>query len=66
MSNTTLELTERDFDLAIPRSQRERIMRGELADGSDVVALRRFVGLTQAAATGIIPLAAKGNSASAR
>ena len=41
------ELTERDFARAIPRKQRERILRGRLAGGDDVVALRRFVGLTQ-------------------
>ena len=41
------ELTERDFARAIPRKQRERILRGRLAGGEDVVALRRFVGLTQ-------------------
>ncbi len=50
------ELTERDFARAIPRRQRERILQGRLAGGEDVVALRRFVGLTQeqfAAALGI-------------
>ena len=41
------ELTERDFARAIPSRQRERILRGEIASGEDVVALRRFVGLTQ-------------------
>lgn len=49
MTDETPELTESDFERAIPRRQRERIMRGELAGGSDVVALRRFLGLTQAA-----------------
>lgn len=50
------ELTDRDFARAIPRKQRERILRGRLAGGEDVAALRRFVGLTQqrfAAALGI-------------
>ena len=50
------ELTDQDFARAIPRKQRERILRGRLAGGDDVVALRRFVGLTQrqfAAALGI-------------
>ena len=42
------ELTARDFAKAIPRKQRERIMSGRIAGGQDVVALRRFVGLTQA------------------
>ena len=50
------ELTDRDFARAIPRKQRDRILRGRLAGGQDVVALRRFVSLTQqqfAAALGI-------------
>jgi putative transcriptional regulator len=41
------ELSEADFSRAIPRRQRERILRGTLAGGDDVVALRRFVGMTQ-------------------
>ncbi len=41
------ELTREDFVRAIPRKLRERIMRGEISGGNDVVALRRFVGLTQ-------------------
>jgi putative transcriptional regulator len=40
-------LTERDFAKAIPRKQRERILRGRIVGGEDVVALRSFVGLTQ-------------------
>ena len=50
------ELTEDDFARAFPRRLRERITRGEISRGDDVVALRRFVGLTQnefAAALGI-------------
>ncbi|MBP7146519.1 MAG: helix-turn-helix domain-containing protein [Acidobacteria bacterium] len=50
------ELTARDFARAIPHSQRERLRSGRLAGGRDIVALRRFVGLTQqqfAAALGI-------------
>ncbi len=47
MSNEIRELTERDGARAMPRKQRERILRGELAGGEDVIALRRFVGLTQ-------------------
>jgi len=43
------ELTERDFARSIKRSQRERLIRGEIASGDDIVALRRFVGLTQQA-----------------
>lgn len=41
------ELTDKDFARAIPRKQRERILRGRLAGGEDVIALRGFVGLTQ-------------------
>lgn len=41
------ELTEEDFARAIPRRQRERIMRGEIDPVKDIVALRRFAGLTQ-------------------
>ena len=40
------ELTRADLGRALRRSQRERIMRGELQPG-DVAALRRFIGLTQ-------------------
>lgn len=47
MDDEIRELTDRDFARAIPRRQRERILRGRLAGGEDVVALRRFVGLTQ-------------------
>src|SRR6266699_218558 len=47
MSDEIRELTDRDFARAMPKRQRERILRGELAGGEDVVALRRFVGLTQ-------------------
>ncbi len=43
----TRELSRADFQRALRRSQRERIMRGELQPG-DVAALRRFIGLTQA------------------
>jgi putative transcriptional regulator len=43
----TRELTRANFERALRRSQRERIMRGELQPG-DVAALRRFIGLTQA------------------
>lgn len=49
MSDEIRELTREDFERALPRRQRERIMRGELGGGDDVVALRRFTGLTQQA-----------------
>ena len=47
MSDDMRELTSRDFARAIPRRQRERIAKGRLAGGKDVVALRRFAGMTQ-------------------
>jgi putative transcriptional regulator len=47
MNDELRELTDRDFTRAIPRRQRERLLRGKLAGGEDVIALRRFVGLTQ-------------------
>lgn len=50
------ELTETDFAKAMPRRQRERLMRGKFESGADVVTLRRFIGLSQtafAAALGI-------------
>ena len=47
MNERNRELTADDFARAIPRSQRERIARGEIAGGEDIVALRRFVGMTQ-------------------
>ena len=45
--NEIPELTKRDFARAIPSKQRERILRGRIASGDDVVALRKFTGLTQ-------------------
>lgn len=47
MSDELREVTDREFARAMPRKQRERILRGKLAGGEDVIALRRFVGLTQ-------------------
>lgn len=47
MNDDIRELTKADFARAIPRKQRERIIRGEIAGGEDIVVLRRFVGLTQ-------------------
>ncbi len=40
-------LTAADMERAIPRRQRERLIRGEFRTGDDVAALRRFTGLTQ-------------------
>ena len=51
-----VELTESQFASAIPASVRRRLMRGRFESGTDVVALRGFIGLTQvqfAAAVGI-------------
>ena len=45
--NEIPELTPQDFARAIPAQVRKRIMRGKIESGDDVVALRRFVGLTQ-------------------
>lgn len=56
MTDNTPEWTEKDFQRAILGSQRRRIMRGDVRDGDDVRAIRRFVGLSQvrfAAALGI-------------
>src|SRR5262245_17438014 len=47
MADAARELTDRDFARAIPRKVRERLVRGKISGGSDVVALRRFVGMTQ-------------------
>jgi putative transcriptional regulator len=41
------ELTSDDFARAMPRRQRERIMRGQIDPVKDIAALRRFAGLTQ-------------------
>ena len=42
------ELTRQQFARAIPARTRKRILSGKIETGDDVVALRRFVGLTQA------------------
>ena len=41
------ELTESAFARSLRRSQRERLMRGVIESGEDIVMLRRFVGLSQ-------------------
>jgi len=43
-----VELKASDFARAITRSQRRRLTAGRFESGDDVVALRRFVGLSQA------------------
>lgn len=50
------EITPEQFERAIPSGVRRRLMAGQVEQGADVVALRRFLGLTQeqlAAAMGI-------------
>lgn len=50
------ELTAEDFGRSLKRSQRQRLVRGQIESGDDIVMLRRFVGLSQlrfAAALGI-------------
>jgi putative transcriptional regulator len=41
------ELTSEQFSRAISSRVRKRLMQGKFESGSDVVALRKFVGLTQ-------------------
>ena len=47
MPDDMRELTTEDFARAIPRKQRERIMRGRIDPVKDIPALRRFAALTQ-------------------
>ncbi len=50
------EISDEQFASAVPRSLRNRLMAGNFESGSDVKALRQFIGLTQeqlAAAMGI-------------
>lgn len=42
------ELTEEQFERAIPARLRRRLMQGRFESGDDIAALRGFVGLTQA------------------
>jgi putative transcriptional regulator len=41
------ELTEKDFARAISARIRQRLIRGQFDSGDDILALRRFVGLSQ-------------------
>ena len=41
------ELTEEPLARAIPARLRKRLMKGRFESGEDIVALRKFVGLTQ-------------------
>ena len=47
MTDDMPELTKADFERAILGAVRERLMRGKVKSGKDVIALRRFVGMTQ-------------------
>lgn len=42
------ELTEEQLSRMIPARVRKRLMAGKIESGADIVALRRFIGLTQA------------------
>ncbi|MFQ5740157.1 MAG: helix-turn-helix domain-containing protein [Acidobacteriota bacterium] len=44
----SFELTEEHFARVIPARVRKRLINGRFESGEDVIALRRFVGLTQA------------------
>lgn len=41
------ELNEQDFERTLVRSQRKRLMAGDIQSGQDIAALRAFVGFTQ-------------------
>jgi len=43
----TPELTDAEFARAIPARVRRRLVAGQIDSGSDIVALRNFIGLTQ-------------------
>ncbi len=63
MTDDIPELTEADFERALRRDQRQRLMAGEIESGQDIAALRAFVGLTQvefAKALGISPRTLQG------
>ena len=47
MTDEIPELTDADLASAMSARQRSRLMRGRFESGRDVVALRRFVRLTQ-------------------
>ena len=47
MKDEIRELTAADFERAIPRRLRDRLVRGDFKSGEDVAALRRFTGLSQ-------------------
>jgi putative transcriptional regulator len=46
MANEIPELSAADFDRAISAQVRRRVAAGQVTSGSDIAAIRRFVGLT--------------------
>lgn len=47
MTDDIPELTEQDFERTLVRSQRKRLMAGDIQSGQDIADLRAFVGFTQ-------------------
>jgi putative transcriptional regulator len=47
LSDDIPELTEKEWESAIPSRARKRLMQGRFESGEDIAALRRFVRLTQ-------------------
>ena len=47
MTEDIPEITKAEFERAIPGPVRRRLCRGDVRGGKDIVALRRFVGMTQ-------------------
>lgn len=47
MTDDIPELSDDDFEAAIPARLRRRLINGQFESGSDIAALRRFVRLTQ-------------------
>lgn len=41
------EITDDQFERAIPARLRARLMRGQISSGKDIVALRHFIGMSQ-------------------
>jgi DNA-binding transcriptional regulator YiaG len=48
MTDDIPELSDADFESAIPTRVRKRLIQGKFESGDDITALRRFVRLTQA------------------
>jgi len=41
------EITDDQFERAIPARVRARLMRGQISSGDDIASLRRFIGMNQ-------------------